>query len=105
LPPKTASLYKRARHFREAVDPAWTGEEIKNWEGTFNFWSELKVTQAEGPHIHVNGNVAWSAAVAIVEGKPKDGQCGERAHVRDGRFPETRRRVAAGIPHPSRVPQ
>lgn len=44
----------------------------KNWEATFNFWSELKVTRTEGP-IHVSGNVAWSTGVADVVGKSKAG--------------------------------
>jgi ketosteroid isomerase-like protein len=45
----------------------------KNWEATFNNNSEIKVTQAEGPHIAVNGNVAWSTGIANVVGKAKSG--------------------------------
>ena len=45
----------------------------KNWESTFNSDSELKVTQADGPHIHVNGNVAWSTGIANAVVKPKVG--------------------------------
>jgi ketosteroid isomerase-like protein len=44
----------------------------KNWEGTFDFWSELKVTRTGGP-IHVNGNVAWATGTADVIGKSKAG--------------------------------
>src|ERR1035437_1034110 len=44
----------------------------KNWETTFNFWSELKVTRTEGP-IHISGNVAWSTGMANVVGKSKAG--------------------------------
>ena len=45
----------------------------KNWEATFNSDSELKVTQADGPHIHVNGNAAWSTGIANAVVKPKAG--------------------------------
>src|SRR5262249_42293837 len=30
-------------------------DDVKNaWEGTFALWTELKITQKEGPHIHIN---------------------------------------------------
>jgi ketosteroid isomerase-like protein len=45
----------------------------RNWEAVFAVWSELKVTQKDGPHIHINGNVAWADATAAVAGKPKTG--------------------------------
>jgi ketosteroid isomerase-like protein len=45
----------------------------KSWEAAFNNNSELNVTQAEGPHIVVDGNVAWSTGVANVVGKLKSG--------------------------------
>jgi ketosteroid isomerase-like protein len=45
----------------------------KNWKATFAFWSELKVTQQDGPYIHVNGDVAWADGIASVSGKPKTG--------------------------------
>jgi ketosteroid isomerase-like protein len=45
----------------------------KNWETVFNFWSELTVTQAAGPYVRVDGDVAWSTGVANVKGKPKTG--------------------------------
>jgi ketosteroid isomerase-like protein len=38
-----------------------------------NVWSELKITQADGPHIHVDGNVAWSVGIANAVGKTKAG--------------------------------
>jgi ketosteroid isomerase-like protein len=44
----------------------------KNWETTFDFWSELKVTRMGGP-IHVSGNAAWCMGVAEVVGKSKAG--------------------------------
>lgn len=45
----------------------------KNWETVFSFWSELNVTQAAGPYVRVDGDVAWSTGVANVKGKPKTG--------------------------------
>jgi ketosteroid isomerase-like protein len=44
----------------------------KNWEATFNVWSELKVTRTGGP-IHVSGNIAWATGIADVVGKSKTG--------------------------------
>jgi ketosteroid isomerase-like protein len=49
----------------------------KGWEGQFGFaatqLSGLKVTQADGPHIHVKGDVAWATGIAGVIGKMKNG--------------------------------
>lgn len=45
----------------------------KSYEATVAFWAELKVTQKDGPHIHVNGNVAWANGIAVAGGKPKTG--------------------------------
>ena len=44
-----------------------------NWEKTFNGISELKLTQTDGPHIQVNGDVAWSMGMVNAEGKLKSG--------------------------------
>jgi ketosteroid isomerase-like protein len=45
----------------------------KEWEGLFNVLGELKVTQADGPHISVKGDVAWSTGIASAVGKFKSG--------------------------------
>jgi ketosteroid isomerase-like protein len=45
----------------------------KNWETVFGLWSELKVTTKDGPHVSVNGNLAWTTTVADVVGKMKSG--------------------------------
>jgi ketosteroid isomerase-like protein len=45
----------------------------KNWEATFDADSELKVSQADGPHIHIDGNVAWSTGMANAALKLKAG--------------------------------
>jgi ketosteroid isomerase-like protein len=46
----------------------------KNWEeGPFKNLTELKATAVDEPHIHVNGNVAWSTGTTHTEGKMKNG--------------------------------
>jgi ketosteroid isomerase-like protein len=46
----------------------------KNWEdGIFKGYAELKVTDVDGPHIHINGNVAWLTGITHAEGKMKNG--------------------------------
>jgi ketosteroid isomerase-like protein len=40
----------------------------KSWETLPNVWSDLKVTQTDGPHIHIDGNVAWSEGIANAAG-------------------------------------
>jgi ketosteroid isomerase-like protein len=46
----------------------------KNWEdGPFRNDAELKVTAVDGPHIHVNGNVAWATGINHADGKMKNG--------------------------------
>jgi len=44
-----------------------------NWEGSFKDHAELKLTQLDGPHIHVNGDVAWSTGLVRADIKLKDG--------------------------------
>ena len=44
-----------------------------NWEGSFKDYAELKLTQLDGPHIHVNGDVAWSTGLVRADIKLKDG--------------------------------
>lgn len=45
----------------------------KDWETNWNNYSALKVTQLDGPHIVVKGDVAWSTGIAHAEVKMKDG--------------------------------
>jgi ketosteroid isomerase-like protein len=45
----------------------------KSYEATFDFWSELKVTQKDKAHIRVNGPVAWADGITVAAGKPKKG--------------------------------
>ena len=44
-----------------------------DWEADFQPLSELNVTQAEGPYVRVNGNVAWQMGIAKAVGKLKTG--------------------------------
>jgi ketosteroid isomerase-like protein len=45
----------------------------KDWEAQFNFLSDLKVTQADGPHISVKDDVAWATGIANAAAKSKTG--------------------------------
>ena len=57
----------------KAVTLGWEATR-KNFEGLFGATAELKVTQAEGPHIQVQGDVAWAMGVAFAGQKLKTGQ-------------------------------
>jgi ketosteroid isomerase-like protein len=60
----------------KSISTGWDAVK-KNWETTFSggrqALSELKVTQADGPHIQVKGDVAWSTGIANVAAKTKAG--------------------------------
>jgi ketosteroid isomerase-like protein len=56
----------------KGISVGWDAVE-KHWESTLNSWSELKVTQVDGPHLHVDGNVVWSVGIANAAGKTKGG--------------------------------
>jgi uncharacterized protein (TIGR02246 family) len=45
----------------------------KNFETEFSGFSELKVTQGNGPHIRVKGDVAWSTGIANAIAKTRAG--------------------------------
>ena len=45
----------------------------KDWEAQFAVLSDLKVTQTDGPHIAVKGDVAWSTGIANAAAKSKAG--------------------------------
>lgn len=45
----------------------------KKLEGIIAFWSELKHTTQEGPHIYQNGGTAWVLSIVLNLGKPKSG--------------------------------
>jgi ketosteroid isomerase-like protein len=56
----------------KSISVGWNAVK-KSWEAVPNVWSELRVTQAEGPNIRVQGNIAWSIGIASVVGKTKSG--------------------------------
>jgi len=45
----------------------------KDWEAQFNFLSDLKVPQADGPHVSVKDDVAWATGIANALAKSKTG--------------------------------
>ena len=45
----------------------------KDWQAQFNFLSELKVTQTDGPYVSVKGDVAWATGIAKAVAKSKAG--------------------------------
>jgi ketosteroid isomerase-like protein len=45
----------------------------KGWEAQFNFLSDLKVTQADGPHVSVKDDVAWATGIVNAVAKSKTG--------------------------------
>lgn len=57
----------------KAATLGWEGTR-KNFEGLFDATAELKVTQAEGPHIQVQGDLAWAMGVARADQKLKNGK-------------------------------
>jgi ketosteroid isomerase-like protein len=57
----------------KTITVGWEGTR-KNFEDMFAAEAELSIAQAEGPHIQVQGDVAWSADMAKADGKLKTGQ-------------------------------
>jgi ketosteroid isomerase-like protein len=57
----------------KTVTLGWEGTR-KNFEGLFGATEELKVTQADGPHIQVQGDTAWAMGIAFAAQKLKSGQ-------------------------------
>ena len=39
----------------------------------FGFWSELKVTGRDTPHIHIKEGIGWANGTSVASGKPKSG--------------------------------
>lgn len=56
----------------KTITVGWDAVE-KKWEATFGFWTDLKVTTQDGPHLQVHGGIAWADIIANVVGKPKTG--------------------------------
>jgi ketosteroid isomerase-like protein len=62
----------------KAIVLGWEGVK-KNIEAYFEVFSELKLTQADGPHIQVKGDVAWSTGIVTSVSKRKDGTAASRS--------------------------
>lgn len=56
----------------KTVTVGWEGTK-KNYEGLIAAFAKLAITQAEGPHIAVQGAVAWSTGIAKAVGTTKKG--------------------------------
>jgi len=55
-----------------SISVGW--DAVKNdWEAQFNFLSDLKVTQADGPRVSVKDDVAWATGIANAVAKSKTG--------------------------------
>jgi ketosteroid isomerase-like protein len=56
----------------KTITVGWEGTK-KNYEGLIAAIAELAITQTEGPHINVQGAVAWSTGIAKSVGTTKKG--------------------------------
>ncbi len=59
--------------FAKTITIGWEGTK-RNFEGLVAAAAELSIAQAEGPHIQVRGDLAWSAGISKADGKLKTGQ-------------------------------
>ncbi len=57
----------------KTITLGWEGTR-KNFEGLIGAVAELSIAQVEGPHVQVQGDLAWSAGIAKADGKLKSGQ-------------------------------
>jgi ketosteroid isomerase-like protein len=57
----------------KSITLGWEGTR-KNFEGLIAAAGALSIEQADGPHIQVQGDLAWSAGLAKADGKLKNGQ-------------------------------
>ena len=55
-----------------SISVAWDAVK-KDWEAQFNFLSDLKVAQADGPDVSVKDDVAWATGIANAVAKSKTG--------------------------------
>ena len=56
----------------KTITVGWEGTK-KNYEGLIAAIAELAITQTEGPHVDVQGAVAWSTGIAKSVGATKKG--------------------------------
>ena len=57
----------------KTITVGWEGTR-KNFEGLVATAAEVSIAQAEGPHIQVQGDLAWSAGMVKADGKTKAGE-------------------------------
>ena len=57
----------------KTITVGWEGTR-KNFEGLIATAAELSIAQVEGPHIQVQGDLAWSAGMVKADGKTKAGE-------------------------------
>ncbi len=71
----------------------------KGLEDFFGGFSEVKISQADGPHVRVKGDAAWATGRTHAVAKTKAGEAMTSQRVRHPNFREARRRVAGGVEH------
>lgn len=57
----------------KTITLGWEGTR-KNFEGLIGAVAEVSIAQTEGPHIQVQGDLAWSVGMAKADGKRKTGE-------------------------------
>jgi ketosteroid isomerase-like protein len=57
----------------KTITVGWEGTR-KNFEGLVAGVAELAITQTDGPHVQVEGDLAWSAGISKAESALKNGQ-------------------------------
>jgi ketosteroid isomerase-like protein len=55
-----------------AVSVGWAAVQ-ENWRFLFDAFTQLKLTQLDGPHIQVRGDVAWATGIVNADVKLKSG--------------------------------
>ena len=75
---KMGSLWEHSDHVvlvnpvSTAISVGWPAVE-RNWQLLFNAFTELKLTQVDGPHVQIRGDIALSTGIVSAEIKLKSG--------------------------------
>lgn len=76
--PKMSSLWEHGDRVilvnpvSTAVSVGWPAVE-RNWRFLFNAFTELKLTQVDGPHVQIRGDIALSTGIVSADIKLKSG--------------------------------
>ena len=62
--------------FDKTITLGWEGTR-RNFVGLFDSSSKIKVMQSDGPHVQVQGNVAWALGITSAMRQPKTGPAAE----------------------------